>query len=51
MTNHACIYASIAVCSEMVLMGLLAIVLYLTRLVLLLERYIQQPDCVLLDRC
>ena len=33
-------------CSEMV-MTLQTIVLYLTRLALLLERYIQRPDCLL----
>ena len=38
------------VCSEMVLTGLLMIVLYLTLLALLFERYIQRPDRVHLHR-
>ena len=36
---------SVAVCSEWYLPALLTIVLYLTRLALLLEMYIQRLDC------
>ena len=48
MTNHACVRICMhgnAACSEMVLTGLLTIVLCLTQLALLLERYIQQTKC------
>ena len=38
---------SVAVCSEMVLTGFTNNRFILTRLALLLERYIQQADCVL----
>ena len=41
---------SIAVCSEKVLIGFaIAIILYSTLLVLLLEKHIQSLDCELLD--
>ena len=49
MTNHAGIYACVVklIVQKRYLPALLTIVLYSTRLDLLLERYIQQPDCVL----
>ena len=48
MINHACVYACVVLLfvQKWFLSALLAIFLYLTRLALLLERYIQRPDCV-----
>ena len=43
-TDHAGVYACVVM--QMV-MTLLTIVLYLSRLALLLEGYIQRPDCLL----
>ena len=37
---------SVAVCSEMVLSGFANNCLIFNQLALLLERYIQQPDCI-----
>ena len=49
MTNYACVYTCMVLLfvQKWHLQALLTIVLYLTRLALLLERYIQRPDCVL----
>ena len=49
MTNHACVYACVVLLfvQKWYLSALLIIVLYLTRLALLLESYIQRLDCVL----
>ena len=49
MTNHAGIYACVVMLfvQKWYLSALLMIVLYLTLLALILERYIQRPDCVL----
>ena len=48
-TDHMCIYACVVLLfvQKWYLHTLLTIVLYFTRLALLLERYIQQLDCVL----
>ena len=49
MTNHVGMYACMVALSvqKWYLPTLLTIVLYLTLLALLFERYIQRPDCVL----
>ena len=52
MTNRACVYTCIVLLfvQKWHSQALLTIILYLTRLALLLERYIQQPDCVLKNK-
>ena len=49
MTNHAGMYACVVTLfvQKWYLPAMLTVVLYLTLLALLFERYIQRPDCVL----